>query len=150
MSSRLFQEIREKRGLAYTAYSYHSQYTEAGIFSAYAGTTPGKAAEVVTLMEREIDDVRDGGITEAEFERAKSHVKGSTVLSLEDPGGRMSRLGKSEVAHGEILTLDETLRRVDAVTIDDAHVVAKRVLSQPMTLAVVGPKSMKGLRGAAS
>ena len=149
MSSRLFQEIREKRGLAYTAYSYHSQYTEAGIFSAYAGTTPGKAAEVVSLMEREIDDVRDGGITEAEFERAKSHVKGSTVLSLEDPGGRMSRLGKSEVAHGEILTLDETLRRVDAVTIDDAHVVAKRVLSQPMTLAVVGPKSMKGLRGAA-
>ena len=150
MSSRLFQEIREKRGLAYTAYSYHSQYTEAGIFSAYAGTTPGKAAQVVSLMEREIDDVRDGGITEAEFERAKSHVKGSTVLSLEDPGGRMSRLGKSEVAHGEILTLDETLRRVDAVTIDDAHVVAKRVLSQPMTLAVVGPKSMKGLRGAAS
>ncbi len=150
MSSRLFQEIREKRGLAYTAYSYHSQYTEAGIFSAYAGTTPGKAAEVVSLMEREIDDVRDGGITEAEFERAKSHVKGSTVLSLEDPGGRMSRLGKSEVAHGEILTLDETLRRVDAVTIDDAHIVAKRVLSQPMTLAVVGPKSMKGLRGAAS
>ena len=150
MSSRLFQEIREKRGLAYTAYSYHSQYTEAGIFSAYAGTTPGKAAQVVSLMEREIDDVRDGGITEAEFERAKSHVKGSTVLSLEDPGGRMSRLGKSEVAHGEILTLDETLRRVDAVTIDDAHVVAKRVLSQPMTLAVVGPKSMKGLRGVAS
>jgi predicted Zn-dependent peptidase len=150
MSSRLFQEIREKRGLAYTAYSYHSQYTEAGIFSAYAGTTPGKAFEVVSLMEREIDDVRDGGITEAEFERAKSHVKGSTVLSLEDPGGRMSRLGKSEVAHGEILTLDETLRRVEAVTIDDAHVVAKRVLSQPMTLAVVGPKSMKGLRGAAS
>ena len=150
MSSRLFQEIREKRGLAYTAYSYHSQYTEAGIFSAYAGTTPGKAAQVVSLMEREIDDVRDGGITEAEFERAKSHVKGSMVLSLEDPGGRMSRLGKSEVAHGEILTLDETLRRVDAVTIDDAHVVAKRVLSQPMTLTVLGPKSMKGLRGVAS
>ena len=150
MSSRLFQEIREKRGLAYTAYSYHSQYTEAGVFSAYAGTTPAKAAEVVTLMRREIDGVRDGGITVGEFERAKSHVKGSTVLSLEDPGGRMSRLGKSEVAHGEILTLDETLRRVEAVTLDDAHVVAERVLSQPMTLAVVGPKSMKGLRGAAS
>jgi predicted Zn-dependent peptidase len=150
MSSRLFQEIREKRGLAYTAYSYHSQYTEAGVFSAYAGTTPGKAAEVVALMRREIENVRDGGITEEEFERAKSHVRGSTVLSLEDPGSRMSRLGKSEVAHGEILTLDETLRRVAAVTLDDANAVAERVLSRPMTLAVVGPKSMKGLRGVAS
>jgi predicted Zn-dependent peptidase len=150
MSSRLFQEIREKRGLAYTAYSYHSQYTEAGVFSAYAGTTPGKAAEVVALMRREIEDVRDGGITEDEFERAKSHVRGSTVLSLEDPGSRMSRLGKSEVAHGEILTLDETLRRVSAITLDDAHAVAEQVLSRPMTLAVVGPKRMKGLRGVAS
>jgi predicted Zn-dependent peptidase len=150
MSSRLFQEIREKRGLAYTAYSYHSQYTEAGVFSAYAGTTPAKADEVVRLMRREIGDVRDGGITREEFERAKSHVKGSTVLSLEDPGGRMSRLGKSEIAHGEILTLDETLRRVDAVTLADAHAVAERVLSQPMTLAVVGPTSTKGRRGAAS
>jgi predicted Zn-dependent peptidase len=150
MSSRLFQEIREKRGLAYTAYSYHSQYTEAGVFSAYAGTTPAKADEVVRLMRREVEDVRDGGITAEEFERAKSHVKGSTVLSLEDPGGRMSRLGKSEVAHGEILTLDETLRRVDAVTLADARAVAQGVLSQPMTLAVVGPTRMKELREAAS
>ena len=147
MSSRLFQEIREKRGLAYTAYSYHSQYTEAGVFSAYAGTTPAKAEEVIRVMCDEIEDVRDGGITPEEFDRAKRHVLGSTVLSLEDPGSRMSRLGKSEVAHGEILTLDETLKRVRAVTIDDAREVANRVLSQPMTLAVVGPKSMKGLRG---
>jgi predicted Zn-dependent peptidase len=94
--------------------------------------------------------VRDGGITTEEFERAKSHVRGSTVLSLEDPGSRMSRLGKSEIAHGEILTLEETLRRVGAVTLDDAHAVAEQVLSRPMTLAVVGPKSMKGLRGVAS
>ena len=147
MSSRLFQEIREKRGLAYTAYSYHSQYTEAGVFSAYAGTTPAKAAEVIRLMRHEIDDVRDGGITPEEFDRAKRHVLGSTVLSLEDPGSRMSRLGKSEVAHGEILTLDETLARVRAVSIDDANEVAERVLSQPMTLAAVGPVTMKELRG---
>jgi predicted Zn-dependent peptidase len=150
MSSRLFQEIREKRGLAYTAYSYHSQYTEAGVFSAYAGTTPGRADEVIRLMRQEIDDVRDAGIRPEEFDRAKRHVLGSTVLSLEDPGSRMSRLGKSEVAHGEILTLDETLARVRAVTLDDANRVANRVLSQPMTLAVVGPKSMKGLRGVRS
>ena len=76
------------------------------MFSAYAGTTPNRAAEVLGLMRRELDDVRDGGITPEEFARAKSHVKGSTVLSQEDPGSRMSRLGKSEVSHGEILTLE--------------------------------------------
>jgi predicted Zn-dependent peptidase len=139
MSSRLFQEIREKRGLAYSVYSYHSQYTEAGLFSAYAGTTPKRAHEVVALIRRELEDVRDGGLGEEEFERAKGHVKGSTVLSLEDSGGRMSRLGKSEIAHGEILTVDESLQRIDAVTLDDARRIAERVLSQPMALTVLGP-----------
>jgi predicted Zn-dependent peptidase len=139
MSSRLFQEIREKRGLAYTAYSYHAQYTESGLFGAYAGTTPARADEVVTLIRRELEDVRDGGLTREEFERAKGHVRGATVLSMEDPGGRMSRLGKSEIALGEILTVDETLRRLKAVTLDDARRVAERVLSQPMTLTVLGP-----------
>ncbi len=139
MSSRLFQEIREKRGLAYTAYSYHSQYAEIGLFSAYAGTSASKAKTVVGLMRQQVESIRDGGLTPEEFERAKSHVKGSTVLSLEDPGGRMSRLGKSEIAHGEILTVDETLRRVGRVTLDDARRVAERVLAQPMTLTVLGP-----------
>jgi predicted Zn-dependent peptidase len=147
MSSRLFQEIREKRGLAYTAYSYHAQYTEAGLFGAYVGTTPKSAHQVVALMRKELDDVRDGGLTVAEFERAKGHVKGSTVLSLEDPGGRMSRLGKSEIAHGEILTLGESLKRIDAVTLDDARAVAHRVLSQPMTLGVIGPFAPTAFRG---
>ena len=148
MSSRLFQEIREKRGLAYTAYSYHAQYAETGLFSAYAGTTPSKATMVVRLMRQQIEAIRDGGLTEEEFERAKSHVKGSTVLSLEDPGGRMSRLGKSEIAHGEILTVDETLRRVARVSLDDARRVAERVLSQPMTLTVLGPVAPSSFEGA--
>jgi len=139
MSSRLFQEIREKRGLAYSVYSYHGQYTEAGVFSAYAGTTPSRAKDVVAILRRELEDVRDGGLTEVEFERAKGHVKGATVLSLEDPGGRMSRLGKSEIAHGEILTVNESLRRIQRVTLEDARRVAERVLSQPMTLTVLGP-----------
>ncbi|MDH4111785.1 MAG: insulinase family protein [Actinomycetota bacterium] len=139
MSSRLFQEVREKRGLAYTVYSYHAQYTEAGLFAAYAGTTPARATEVVGLLRRELEMARDGGLTLEEFERAKGHVKGSMVLSLEDPGGRMSRLGKSEIAHGEILSVDQALRRIDEVTLDDAHRVAQRVLSQPMTLTVLGP-----------
>ena len=148
MSSRLFQEIREKRGLAYTAYSYHSQFAEVGLFSAYAGTTPGKAREVVRLMREQIEAVRDGDLSAEEFERAKGHVKGSTVLSLEDPGGRMSRLGKSEIANGEILTVDEILRRVQGVTLEDARRIAHRVLSQPMTLTVLGPVTPSSFAGA--
>lgn len=139
MSSRLFQEVRERRGLAYSVYSYHSMYTEAGLFSAYAGTTPARARQVLEVMRAELEDVASGGLTEAEFERARGHVKGSLVLSMEDPAGRMSRLGKSEIAHGEILTVDQILRRMDEVTLEDARRVAKRVLSQPMTLTVMGP-----------
>jgi predicted Zn-dependent peptidase len=148
MSSRLFQEIREKRGLAYSVYSYHSQYTEAGVFSAYAGSTPARAKDVIGLLRRELEDVAGGGITEEEFDRAKGHVKGSLVLSLEDPGSRMSRIGKSEIAHGEILTVDQSLRRIDAVTLEDARSVAKRVLSQPMTLTVLGPFGARDLKEA--
>jgi predicted Zn-dependent peptidase len=139
MSSRLFQEVRERRGLAYSVYSYHSQYTEAGLFTAYAGTTPARAEEVIALLRRELGDVAAGGLTQEEFERAKGHVKGSLVLSLEDPGGRMSRLGKSEIAHGEILSVDQTLRRIERVRLADAHRVAARVLLRPMTLTVLGP-----------
>ncbi len=146
MSSRLFQEVREKRGLAYTVYSYHAQYTEAGLFSAYAGTTPSRAQDVVSLLRRELELVRDGGLTDDEFERARGHVKGSMVLSLEDPGGRMSRLGKSEIAHGEILSVNQALRRIDQVSLGDAHRVAERVLSQPMTLTVLGPFSAGAFR----
>jgi len=147
MSSRLFQEIREKRGLAYTAYSYHAQYAEVGLFSAYCGTSAAKATTVVGLIREQLDAMRDGGLTAEEFERAKAHVKGSTVLSLEDTGGRMSRLGKSEIAHGEILTVEETLRRVSRVTLDDARRVAERVLSQPLTLTVLGPVTTSSFDG---
>jgi predicted Zn-dependent peptidase len=139
MSSRLFQEIREQRGLAYSVYSYHSMYAEAGLFCAYAGTTPIRAQEVVDLIRRELADVAEHGLTAAEFDRAKGHMKGALVLSQEDPGGRMSRLGKSEIGHGEILTLSQMLRRVDAVSLEDARHVAERVLSQPMSLTVLGP-----------
>ena len=150
MSSRLFQEIREKRGLAYSVYSYHAQYTGAGLFTTYAGTTPSRAHETVGLLRRELAGMRDGGLTKEEFERAKGHVKGSLVLSLEDPGSRMSRLGKSEISHGEILTVDQTLRRIEAVTLDDARRVAERVLSQPMTLTVLGPFNKTAFKDAAA
>ncbi len=139
MSSRLFQEIREKRGLAYSVYSYHTMFAETGLFGMYSGTTPGRADESLALLRREAQEVAEGGLTTEEFERAKGHVKGSMVLGLEDTSGRMARLGRSETGHGEILSVDQMLERVDRVSLKDANLVAARVLSQPMALTVLGP-----------
>jgi predicted Zn-dependent peptidase len=146
MSSRLFQEVREKRGLAYSVYSYHTQFVDAGLFAAYAGTTPARGREVLSILRDQLSDVADGGLAQGEFERAKGHMKGSLVLSLDDPSGRMSRLGKSEISHGEILSVNETLKRIDAVTYERARAVAGRVLSQPMSLAVIGPFAKDSIR----
>jgi predicted Zn-dependent peptidase len=148
MSSRLFQEIREKRGLAYSVYSYHSMFAETGMFSVYAGTTPAKAHEVLELVRREIQDVAQRGLSDEELGRAKGHLKGSLVLSLEDTGGRMSRIGRSEISHGEILTVDEVLRRTDSVTHDDAKRAAADVFDRPMALAVIGPFAQDSFSGA--
>jgi predicted Zn-dependent peptidase len=148
MSSRLFQEIREKRGLAYSVYSYHTMYAETGLFAAYAGTTPARAKQVVKLIRDEVERIATDGVTGGELERAKGHLKGSLVLSQDDPGGRMNRLGKSEIGHGEILTIDQVLERIDAVTAEDALRSAQRVLSQPMTLTVLGPFSKDVFKGA--
>ena len=139
MSSRLFQEIREKRGLAYSVYSYHTMFAETGMFACYAGTTPSRAQEVLELMREELSSVAEDGLAAEEFDRAKGHLKGSLVLSLEDTSGRMSRLGRSEVSHGEILTVDQLLERIENVSMDDAGRAAQRVLTQRMALAVVGP-----------
>jgi predicted Zn-dependent peptidase len=139
MSSRLFQEVREKRGLAYSVYSYHSMYADAGIFSAYAGTTPARAKQVMSIVRAQLEEVAEKGLSPDEFDRAKGHMRGSLVLSQEDPGGRMSRLGKSEISQGEILTVNQLLSRIAAVTPDDATRAAERVLSQPMTTTVLGP-----------
>jgi predicted Zn-dependent peptidase len=139
MSSRLFQEVREKRGLAYAVYSYHSMFTETGQFVAYAGSTPSKAKDVLAIIKDQIQDIAAGRLSEGELERAKGHMKGALVLSLEDTSGRMSRIGKSEISHGEILSVDEVLARIDAVTLDEASDVARQVFERPMALAVVGP-----------
>jgi predicted Zn-dependent peptidase len=139
MSSRLFQEIREKRGMAYSVYSYHSMFAETGLFGVYAGTTPSKGHQVLDIVRQEMADVAEHGLSDEELERAKGHMKGSLVLSLEDTSGRMSRIGRSEISHGEILSVDEILRRVDGVTGEDARRTAKEVFGRPMSLAVIGP-----------
>lgn len=139
MSSRLFQEIREKRGLAYSVYSYTSQYADSGVFAVYAGCAPGKVDELLDLVKAELAEVASNGLTESEVLRGKGMMKGSLVLGLEDTGSRMSRLAKGEMLYDEMLSVDDLLARVDAVTVADVRAIAADILSRPMTLAVVGP-----------
>ncbi|MFC7527112.1 M16 family metallopeptidase [Actinoplanes sp. GCM10030250] len=139
MSSRLFQEIREKRGLAYSVYSYAGQYADSGLVGVYAGCAPAKAAEVLDLIRTELDRVAQHGITAEELARGKGMVKGSYVLGLEDTGSRMSRLAKSELLHGDLMGVDELLARVDAITVEEVDAVAAELLSGERSLAVVGP-----------
>ncbi|MEV4757533.1 pitrilysin family protein [Micromonospora sp. NPDC049559] len=141
MSSRLFQEIRERRGLAYSVYSYSSQYADSGVFAVYAGCAPGKVDEVLELARAELAEVAAHGVTAAELARGKGMAKGSYVLGLEDTGSRMSRLAKGELLYGNVLSVDELLARVDAVTLDEVNALAGELLSRPMSLAVVGPFS---------
>jgi predicted Zn-dependent peptidase len=139
MSSRLFQEVREKRGLAYSVYSFHSAYAETGDFGIYAGCAPARVDEVLDLCRTELASVADAGLTEAEVRRAQGQLRGSLVLGLEDSGSRMSRIGKSELVHDELLTVDELVAHIDGVTLDDVRAVARDVLSRPMALGVIGP-----------
>ncbi len=139
MSSRLFQQIRERRGLAYSVYSFTGQYAATGQFGVYAGCQPGKADEVLDLMLAEIDDVATRGLRAEEIERGKGQVRGAMVLGLEDPGARMTRIGKSELAYGAILGLDDLLARVDAVDGATVSALAAEILSRPRCLTVVGP-----------
>jgi len=139
MASRLFQEVRERRGLVYTVYSFTGMHADAGTFAVYAGTTPSKASEVLAVTRAELNKALRDGLDEAELARAKGHLAGSTILSLEDTGSRMSRLGKALTTGGPLLTLDETLAAIEAVTGDDVLEVARAMLGGPWTLAMVGP-----------
>jgi predicted Zn-dependent peptidase len=139
MSSRLFQEVREKRGLAYSVYSFSSQHADTGIWGVYAGCLPAKADEVLAICRDEIAKVISGGLTDDEMERGKGQLRGSIVLGLEDPSSRMSRLGKAELVYPRLEPVEEILASIDAVSHDDVREVAAAVLAQPKTLAVVGP-----------
>ncbi len=140
MSSRLFQEVREKRGLAYSVYSYASQYAETGLFGVYVGCLPKKVDQVLDICRTELAAVGDAGITGEELARGKGQMRGSLVLGLEDTGSRMSRLGKSELVYGELMSVDEILHHIDAVTLDDVRTVARDVVADSVSsLAVIGP-----------
>ncbi len=139
MSSRLFQEVREKRGLAYSVYSFAAHYADAGLFGVYAGCLPAKVDDVLAICREQLDLVATGGVTDDELARGKGQLRGGVVLSLEDTGSRMTRIGKSELVSEELLAIDEVLRRIDAVTPEDVRDIAATLLAAPTSLAVIGP-----------
>ena len=139
MSSRLFREIREKRGLAYAVYMFRWPFADSGAYGVYVGTTPSQTAEVLKLVNDELDKAVTDGITSTELERAKGYTKGSLALSLEDANSRMSRLGRSELAGMEHLSVDEIVERVEAVTTDAVLELAAEVFSGPKVIGATGP-----------
>ncbi|MEO6942539.1 MAG: pitrilysin family protein [Terrimesophilobacter sp.] len=138
MSSRLFQEVREKRGLAYSVYSFAPSYSDAGLFGLYAGCSPAKAGDVAELMLAEFHLLAESGITPDELARVKGQLGGASALALEDSDTRMSRLGRSEITLGEFVDLDEALCRLERVTTDDVAELAQDLVSRSMSIAVVG------------
>lgn len=139
MSSRLFQEVREKRGLAYSVFTYAQAFADAGVFGLYAGCLPSKADTVLDVCLSELEAVSREGLSGEELQRAKGQVKGSMVLGQEDPGSRMSRIAKSELHDEPIESLDNVLERVEAVDADAVHEVARELLTGTFTLAAIGP-----------
>jgi predicted Zn-dependent peptidase len=139
MSSRLFQEIREKRGLAYSVYCFASGHADTGIFGLYAGCAPGKVDQVLELMTSEWERLAADGITDAELRRSIGQLSGGLVLGLEDTGSRMSRLGKAELVHGELLSQDESLERIHAVTVAQVQELAVELAGRPRSVVKVGP-----------
>jgi predicted Zn-dependent peptidase len=138
MSSRLFQEIRERRGLAYSVYSFAPSYSDAGLFGVYAGCSPSKTAQVAELMLSEFRKLAGEGVTDEEMRRATGQLSGASALALEDSDTRMSRLGRSELTLGEFLDLDESLRRIALVTPDDVRELAEELVARPLSVSAVG------------
>jgi len=155
MSSRLFQEVREKRGLAYSVYSSHASYRDAGMFTISVGTRPDQAPRVVRLVRRELGRIASRAPGEREVARARDHLKGNIVLGLESASHRMMKLAKQELYFGRQFTIDDTLERIDAVTAADVRRLAARLFAPAgMGWSAVGParsleRTERAARGAA-
>ena len=148
MSSRLFQKVREERGLAYSVYSAVNAFKDAGVMMVYAGTSPEKGDEVLAVVKAELTDLRENGPQAREVEVAKEHLKGSLMLSLESTSSRMSNLARQEMYHGRTFSMEETLRRLDRVTRAEVHNMAKRVFARgtPALAAVGRTRTLKAAR----
>ncbi len=139
MSSRLFQEVREKRGLAYSVYAYAQGFVDSGIFGVYVGCLPNKIGTVLDVCRTQLEDVAQHGITSEELERSKGQVRGGTVLGQEDTGARMTRIAKAAI-HGEpLLSIPDLLARIDLVTDAEVRDLASDMLAKTPSLAVIGP-----------
>jgi predicted Zn-dependent peptidase len=143
LSSRLFQEVRELRGLAYSVYSSVDVFADTGALSVYAACQPERFPDVTAVTREVLRAVARDGITEAECRIAKGSLRGGLVLGLEDSGSRMSRLGRNELNYGRHRSIEHTLQRIDEVTLDEVNAVAGKLLSQPYAAAVLGPYSTK-------
>jgi len=141
MSSRLFQQIREQRGLAYAVQSYPALYQDTGQFTVYVGTGPENVSEVIEVIRAEFAKVAEEGITADELARAQESAAGHLALSTEATRNRMMRLGRSEVCGNVVLSAEEAINRFNAVTLDDVKRVASKLLTAKTTLAVIGPVS---------
>jgi len=138
MSSRLFQEIRERRGLAYSVYSFASAYADAGMFGMAAGTSPAHVGDVAGLMTSELRSIAEEGITPEELSRTRGNIAGASALALESSDTRMMRLGRSELSTGEFVDRDEGLQRLSRVDLSDVQSLAQELLSTPLSAVVVG------------
>ncbi|RRS02144.1 M16 family metallopeptidase [Glycomyces terrestris] len=146
MSSRLFQSVRERRGLAYTVYSFTTYFADTGMFGVYAGSNPDKVHQVRDLVLEELARVAAEGVTDEELRRGKGMARGGVVLSMEDSGSHMNGLGREELLYGEHYSIARELADIEAVTAEQVRSVAAAVLSQPMTIAAVGPFDEKDFR----
>ena len=138
MSSRMFQEIREKRGLAYSVYSFNQGYSDAAYFGLYAGCSPAKTAEVTALMLSEFQKIATEGIREDELELAKGNISGSLALKFESTAARMYRLVAAEIVNGQFYDLNDTLAHVNAVSLEDVRSLAQELLSRERSIVAVG------------
>ncbi|MFM7146196.1 MAG: M16 family metallopeptidase, partial [Actinomycetales bacterium] len=139
MSSRLFQEVREKRGLAYAVYAFAQGFADNGLFGMYVGCLPSKLPTALQVCREQVQAVIAQGLSDEEIVRGKGQVKGSTVLGQEDVSSRMTRIARSQIHGDPLLSIDEVLHRVDAVTVEELQQVAKEILDQEELLAIVGP-----------
>jgi predicted Zn-dependent peptidase len=138
MSSRMFQEIREKRGLAYSVYSFNQGYSDGAYFGLYAGCSPAKTAEVTRLMVAELESIANSGIRQDELDLAKGNISGSLALKYESTMARMNRLISAEIVNGEFFDLDDSLQHVKAVSLEDVQSLAADLVGRERSIVAVG------------
>ena len=139
MSSRLFQEVREQRGLAYSVFSYHSSYQDSGLLAIYAGTGNNQLDLLFETIQETIDKLKEDGITEKELNNSKEQMKGSLMLGLESTNSRMSRNGKNELLLGRHRSLDEIIEEINSVTVEKVNELARSIFNEDYALALISP-----------